>query len=83
MAQQVCKIPFDLAVPHLEVYPKESIRNAHVEMVEMAGPRLPWTSCPKAQWMSQLLSLEVARDKELTKAVEPKVIQPRHSRVRS
>lgn len=47
VAQQVCKIPFVLAVLHLEVYPKESIRNAHVEMVETAVPRLPWTSCPR------------------------------------
>lgn len=47
VAQQVCKIPFDLAVLHLEVYPKESVRNAHVEMFEMAMPCLPWTSCPR------------------------------------
>lgn len=91
MAAAGWAMPLDLAVPHFGIYPKEQIREAPMDTLELVMQFLPWASC---LWHSRYpisrpwdMSLGggslIEKEPRLTKVKEPMVTQPGCSRVRS
>lgn len=91
MAAAGWAMPLDLAVLHFGIYPKEQIREAPMDTLELVMQFLPWASCLRRStypisrsWdMSLGGGSLIKKEPRLAEVKEPMVAQPGCSRVRS